>query len=82
MVTVTDIITDEQITATFGNSDFGKTNKRDVIKYALLKYATGYHSGHTIKTILQELNLITSKCILTKDGSHYLFVAFYDGNSL
>ena len=77
-----DLITDGQITDAFGNADFGTKNKRDVVKFTLLKYASGYDSGHTAMCILQDLGLLTQRNQLSQRGKRYLWAAFYqDGNS-
>lgn len=60
----------------WGNADFGNTPKRDIIKWALLKFACGYRTGHTIKTILLELGMLTSRLRLTTKGQKYLFECF------
>lgn len=60
----------------WGNANFGDTAKRDVIKWALLKFACGHKTGHTIKTILWDLGLLTSRLRLTTKGQKYLFECF------
>lgn len=82
MMTVENIITDKQLDDAWGNSNFGSISKRDVIKYTLLKCASGYHSGHTGKIICQELKLVyTNDWKLTKKGKEYLYYAFCDNNN-
>lgn len=75
------MITDTEIENAFGNSDFGKTPKRDVLKHTLLKYASGYSTGHTAKCIAIELELYKEEKGLTKKGKEYLFAAFSEGYS-
>lgn len=83
MVPVTELISDKTIECTFGNENFGRMSKRDVIRYSLLRCAAGYRTGYTAKRIMQELGLVNSrKWQLTKSGKEYLFAAFYDGNSI
>lgn len=81
MEDVRDIISDTQLDYSFGNANFGSKSKRDVIKYSLLKYASGYSTGSTARIILKELNLLTQKETLSKKGKLYLFAAFSEGNS-
>lgn len=73
---VEDIITDEALIKAFGYSNFGDSSKRDVVRYALLKTASGYHNGHTAQCIINELGLTTKKLSLTKKGKEYLYEAF------
>lgn len=88
MTPVEEIVTDEQLESAWGNADFGQqASKRDVIRFALLKYACGYETGHTAKSILQELGLLIPMYAtlnqngLTKKGRTYLFSAFWEGKS-
>jgi hypothetical protein len=72
------IISDEAITAAWGNANFGEdVDKREIISNALLKYACGYVTGHTIECICTELKLIGKTRNLTKSGKQYLY-AFYE----
>ncbi len=73
---IEEIISDEEIERVHANADFGNILKRDVVNYALLKAASGYHNGHTAKTIIIEHGLITHKLNLTKKGKKYLWEAF------
>ena len=71
------IISDEQLNTAWGNANFGSVEKRDVIKSTLLKYACGYYSGHTAKSIVCELGLVAkNNLVLTKKGKLYLYEAF------
>jgi hypothetical protein len=83
MNTVEDLISEKTIEAVFGRANFGVMSKRSVIKYSLLKCASGYETGHTVKCILEELGLVNvSKWKLTKSGKEYLFAAFSEGISV
>ena len=75
-MTEQEIITDEEIEIVHANSNFGSTPKRDVVKYALLKAACGYHSGSFATSIIKEHGLVNSKLNLTKKGRMYLWAAF------
>lgn len=77
------ILPDAHIEAAWGNASFGKeVLKRDVVANALLKYASGYLTGHTIECICRELGLITKNCNLTTFGERYLFAHFSRGLSV
>jgi hypothetical protein len=76
------IVTDQELEKAWGNANFGNMQKRDVIKGALLKCASGYLTGHTVKCILEELQLVTTRWTLTKKGKQYLFAAFSQGVSV
>lgn len=77
METVEQIITDEQMDAAWGSANFGITPKREVLRNALLKCASGYYTGYTAKRILEELGLVhRSKWQLSKLGKQYLFEAY------
>ena len=86
MSKVNELIKDEQMEIAFGNADFGKVDKRDVIKYSLLKIASGYSTGHTAECILDDLGLLSrakyhneTNRKLSQEGRHYLWAAFSDG---
>lgn len=78
-----DIITNEQLDKVWGNANFGTISKRKVIANGVLKCASGYYTGHTLKFIMKELGLVNpSKWALTKKGKEYLFAEFSGGESL
>lgn len=73
---IEEIVTDAELEAVFGYSNFGYMSKRDIIKDTLLKCLGGYSTGHTAKTITYELGLIfANKWDLTKKGKEYLYLA-------
>ena len=83
MEKVEDLVTDKQIDLAWGNANFGVTHsKREVIANTLLKCASGYHTGHTAKCIVEELGLVTQKWQLRQRGKRYLFAAYSGGLSL
>jgi hypothetical protein len=83
MEKVEDLVTDKQIDLAWGNANFGGTHsKREVIANTLLKCASGYHTGHTAKCIVEELGLVTQKWQLSQRGKRYLFAAYSGGLSL
>lgn len=72
-----EIISNNEINKAWGNASFGKDiSKRSVISNALLKFASGYATGHTIECICRELKLITKQCNLTTLGKRYLYESF------
>lgn len=78
-----DLVTDQQIEIAWGNANFGGSHsKRDIIANTILKCASGYHTGHTAKCIVEELGLVTKDWKLSQRGKRYLFAAYYGGLSL
>jgi len=73
---VTKIVPVQELHKAFGNANYGTMKKRDVIKFAVLKCACGYHQGHTSNAIILELGLITPDYKLTDRGRIYLWAAF------
>lgn len=73
---VEEIISDEEVDKVHANANFGSMSKRDVIKYGVLKVASGYYQGHTSKTICMEHNLIYPDYTLTPKGKEYLWAAW------
>lgn len=78
---VTDLVTDEQMQASFENTDFGHTDYRGLLAQGCIKALAGWHQGHTLTTILAELRLIvwnkqTGKIRVTAKGRHYIWLAF------
>ena len=76
-----EMITDKQLKNAFAYANFGKSTKRNVVRYALLKVACGYHNGHTSQCIINELGLCTDNLKLTKKGKEYLYEAFRKGTN-
>lgn len=84
MQKVEEIVTDQELNEIWGNANFGdKLTKRDIVKGALLKCASGFYTGHTAKNIVAELGLVNKvKWTLTKKGKLYLFAAYSNGVSI
>lgn len=83
-MSIEEIVTDEELNKAYGNSNFGSLSQRDVLKYAVLKCASGFHQGHTGKSIAQELGLISTKRgsnELTRKGKDYLWYAFQNNSN-
>ena len=75
-----ELVTEEELNKVWGNANFGSALKRDVIKYGILKRASGYHNGHTCDCILKELGLISEKTKEpTAKGRDYMWSAFGAG---
>ncbi|GAC1030449.1 hypothetical protein thsps21_12760 [Pseudomonas sp. No.21] len=74
---IKELVSDEDLEAAWGHANFGGMDRRDVIRFAVLKCASGWHQGHTSQTICRELGLIyRSRYGLTKKGRLYLWEAF------
>lgn len=78
---ITDLVTDEQMQDSFENTNFGHTDFRGLLAQGCIKALAGWHQGHTLTTILQELRLIswnkqTGKIKVTAKGRHYIWLAF------
>jgi len=71
----------KEIDSVWGYADFGESlAKIHVVKYALLKVASGYSNGYTADRIIKHLGFITSKKRdLTKKGKYWLWEFFKDG---
>jgi len=80
MDTLEEIVPEAALDEAFGNSNFGDSTHREVVKYTLLKYASGYATGFTARCIVLELNLINTEWGLTEKGKGYLYEAFKEGN--
>jgi hypothetical protein len=71
------MVTSEEIDSVWGNADFGTMPRENVIKFGLLKVASGYSQGYTSRGILKELGLVTDKLgMLTKRGKFCLYEYF------
>ena len=79
---VNEIVTDQELDQVWGNADFGKNDKRHILKHALLKCACGYYTGRTAKYIVTELGLANERWEITPKGKQYLFAAFSGGVSI
>ena len=78
-------VTLDEIDAVWGNANFGpelNERKMDVVKSALLKWASGYSTGYTAFSILKDLGLITDKKRLTKRGRVQLWEFYGNGISV
>ena len=66
-----EIISDEDIHRVHGNANFGSMDKRDVVRYGVLKCASGFYQGSTSNQIIKEHGLVTKNYRLTKKGKEY-----------
>lgn len=78
---VIDLVSDEQMLASFENTNFGHTDFRGLLARGSIKALAGWHQGHTLTCILDELKLIswnrqTDKIKITAKGRHYIWLAF------
>ena len=51
----TSVIPDLELEDTFKGTDFGGADHRKLLETSVLKKAMGYHCGHTITTIMQDV---------------------------
>ena len=83
MKTNTTMVTLPEIDTVWGKADFGgMLTKDEVVRFGLLKCASGYYQGHTSRRILKELKLITDKYNLTKRGRYCLYEYFKCSSNL
>lgn len=78
---VTDLVTDEQMQSAFQGANFGHTDYRGLLAQGCIKALAGWHQGHTLTVILDQLRLIcwnrqTEKIKVTAKGRHYIWQAF------
>jgi hypothetical protein len=71
-----EVLTDAEIEAAFVNTNFGHTQYRDLLAASVFKKLVGYHCGHTITVIMQELHLIGKTGIVTKRGKRFVSLAY------
>jgi len=71
-----EIVSDEDLDKAYGNANFGSTEKRDVIRYGVLKCVSGYYQGHTSTCIVTNLGLVDKEYKITPKGRTYLWAAF------
>jgi hypothetical protein len=70
------IVTDAELEKAFQGTNFGHTNHRKLLEASVLKKAVGYHCGHTITTIMEQLGLIAKSGLPTKKGRQFLAHAY------
>ncbi|PKE31013.1 hypothetical protein CWS43_10065 [Rahnella sp. AA] len=75
---ITDHLTDEYIACCFGNTNFGRTDYRNLLAHSVLKKACDSHCGHTITCIMKQMGLITRVAeVPTKLGKQFLIDCYY-----
>ena len=76
-----ELITNEELDNVFENTNFGDSKPSNIVKWSLLKIASGYAAGYTAKVILQSLSLLSRSKYpkLTKRGQYCLWEFFKDG---
>ena len=78
---ITDLVTDEQMQVEFQGTNFGHDDHRGLLAQGCIKALAGWHQGHTLTIILQELRLIcwnkqSGQIKVTAKGRHYIWLAF------
>ena len=63
-----DVVSEQELGDAFKNTNFGVTDHRVFLHSSVLKKALGYHCGHTITVIMQELRLIGKNGDVLKRG--------------
>jgi hypothetical protein len=76
------MVTAEEIDSVWGNANFGTMSREDVVKFGLLKCASGYYQGHTSKSILIALGLVTERYNVTRRGRYCLYEFFGKGSCI
>ena len=71
------VISDAEIEAAFAGTNFGAAIPRKLLEQGVLKALTGYHSGHTLTTIMRKLDLITAREAVTAKGKRFVFWSFH-----
>lgn len=73
------IVSDEELEVAFHNTNFGRSDKRELLNASVLNRAVGYHCGHTITMIMVQLGLIGEKTWkVTKKGQKLLREAYHE----
>lgn len=75
-----DIVSDADLDTAYASANFGM-EKREVIRLAVLKCASGSVQGHTSRVICEELGLIDEDYKITCKGQAYLWAAFSNGSN-
>ena len=74
------LLTKEEIEDVFNKTNFGPTPYEHIVKFSLLKIASGYSTGYTAQCCLLELGLVNPACkTLTKRGKYCLWEYFQKG---
>lgn len=63
-----DVVPQAELDEAFKHTNFGCADYRRLLHASVLKQAVGYHCGHTITCIMQELHLIGKNGDLLKRG--------------
>lgn len=63
-----DVVTPPELEAAFLGTDFGGADNRQLLHASVLKKAVGYHCGHTITRVMQDLRLIGKNGNLLERG--------------
>jgi hypothetical protein len=72
------LVSDYDIQQAFLGTNFGTPFHRKLLEQGVLKIQAGYRTGHTLRTIMIELGLLTPRDYVTKKGRKFMFSAFLD----
>lgn len=78
---VTDLVSDDDMVKAFKNTNFGHDDFRGLLAQGCIKALAGWHQGHFLTVILDQLGLIEwyreiDRIKVTPKGSHYIWLAF------
>ena len=77
-----DFVTQEEIDKAHGNSNFGAISNLDVVRFGVLKCASGYYQGYTSTRICRDLGLISPGYRVTAKGRKHLWHWFGEKNTV
>lgn len=69
-------IPEQELEDNFRGTNFGGLDHRKLLESSVLKKAMGYHCGHTITTIMQEMGLINADGKVLRRGQMVLREAY------
>ncbi len=72
----TGVIPDHELEDAFKGTNFGTVDHRKLLEASVLKKAFGYHCGHTITTIMQDMGLINADGKVLRRGQMLLREAY------
>lgn len=70
------VIPENELEEVFRGTDFGGADHRKLLETSVLKKAMGYHCGHTITTIMQDMGLTNADGKVLRRGQMLLRDAY------
>jgi hypothetical protein len=68
-----ELVSDEEIAFVFKNTNFGRTDYRQLLALSVLKKALKYHCGHTITQIMIKMDLTKEDGSVTEKGRRFCY---------